>query len=626
MQNIYEIDTAHGTRIVIRKSDGRVTHIPHDQITDVYANLYLYSQESEGGPCFITSDIREVSKISCDGYLGMRTAIRLHRSSGATAESISLADTWRGDFLCAIPLSAGGGVEISRSAVGEWESFFLVEVASPPAVVAERCREILSSLYNIGGTTAKRRLVDLAHWRSKLTGTTSVKTDTITAKMFLTMLSDGQLDADMTDAAGRLMPLDECKLLAAEFDARPELDAALAKANPHDRWATDAMPALSAWLRGGRSPGMPVRTLTTDFDFLGYPAVNGKIGSFPMLINALRRQAVKPKRQACILATARNEGIYFLEWIAHHRAMGFEAFFIYTNDNTDGSDELLELLASEGVINLIHNHLGLGVSPQFKAYDHALQFIPEILDYMWTAAIDIDEFIRINHQKFSSMEDYLSGANFSCADSIGLSWRLCGPNEQIFWKDKNVTDRFPYASEDKNGHLKSIFKTNKFFGAQCHFPYDVKHESIVYKYSNGEIISEGPFYNNLDYENAWVDHFHLKSLEEMTVRRSRNRGDGPVAAEMNAAQLSTGLVSLFLDQYELGVFGDQSRDDALDQRRRVEMEKLMALPGVLSALDRCKSAFRKEASEVKSILSQDPRFQAPGTPEYRLLQLLLSQT
>ncbi len=89
----------------------------------------------------------------------------------------------------------------------------------------------------------------------------------------------------------------------------------------------------------------------------------------------------------------RNEGIYLVEWIAHCRAIGFERIFLYTNDNTDGSSGLLQLLHRQGVIRLIENRFVPGLHPQIKAFEHSLHFLHELRDYEWVAYLDADEFL-----------------------------------------------------------------------------------------------------------------------------------------------------------------------------------------------------------------------------------------
>ena len=52
------------------------------------------------------------------------------------------------------------------------------------------------------------------------------------------------------------------------------------------------------------------------------------------------------------LATCvRNEGPYLFDWIIYHRALGFDTATVYSNDNTDGSDELLSFLQQRGLVN-----------------------------------------------------------------------------------------------------------------------------------------------------------------------------------------------------------------------------------------------------------------------------------
>ncbi|MFN4129742.1 MAG: glycosyltransferase family 2 protein, partial [Paracoccaceae bacterium] len=48
--------------------------------------------------------------------------------------------------------------------------------------------------------------------------------------------------------------------------------------------------------------------------------------------------------RTAIVTTMKNEGPFILEWIAYHRAIGVDDFLIYTNDCTDGTDTMLDLL------------------------------------------------------------------------------------------------------------------------------------------------------------------------------------------------------------------------------------------------------------------------------------------
>lgn len=48
------------------------------------------------------------------------------------------------------------------------------------------------------------------------------------------------------------------------------------------------------------------------------------------VINQIFRKRIKPNRKSCIVTSARNEGIYLLEFIAYYKSLGFDSLFIYS--------------------------------------------------------------------------------------------------------------------------------------------------------------------------------------------------------------------------------------------------------------------------------------------------------
>jgi hypothetical protein len=46
--------------------------------------------------------------------------------------------------------------------------------------------------------------------------------------------------------------------------------------------------------------------------------------------------------RATIIATQKNEGLFLVEWIAHHLGVGFDAIVLATNDCEDGSVALIQ--------------------------------------------------------------------------------------------------------------------------------------------------------------------------------------------------------------------------------------------------------------------------------------------
>src|SRR4029077_12214959 len=86
---------------------------------------------------------------------------------------------------------------------------------------------------------------------------------------------------------------------------------------------------------------------------------------------------------AAVVTSIRNEGPWILEWIAFYRALKFDSIIIFHNDNDDGSDELLSLLNSAGVIHLIRNNVSRTISPQKKAFNYSVHLLPLVHSHQW---------------------------------------------------------------------------------------------------------------------------------------------------------------------------------------------------------------------------------------------------
>ena len=73
-----------------------------------------------------------------------------------------------------------------------------------------------------------------------------------------------------------------------------------------------------------------------------------------------------------IAAIFKNEGPYVHEWIAHHRALGIERFFIADNTSTDETTATLAALAAAGIVDHLPFPTPPGRGPQQAAYEKIL--------------------------------------------------------------------------------------------------------------------------------------------------------------------------------------------------------------------------------------------------------------
>ena len=89
-----------------------------------------------------------------------------------------------------------------------------------------------------------------------------------------------------------------------------------------------------------------------------------------------------------ICAMYRNEAPYLREWVAFHRLMGVERFYLYDNESTDDHREALAPFIDEGVVTVTEMP---GWPVQMQVYDDCLRRHRD--ESRWIAFIDIDEFL-----------------------------------------------------------------------------------------------------------------------------------------------------------------------------------------------------------------------------------------
>ena len=147
--------------------------------------------------------------------------------------------------------------------------------------------------------------------------------------------------------------------------------------------------------------------------------------------------------RALAILTQRNEGAFLLEWLAHHRAVGFTDFLVLSNDCQDGSDRMLNRLAEMGKLAHEHNpppydKAGIQFAGLKRASDH-----PLLQQADWILPLDIDEFVNI-HVGDRSLTALL--AALPGADAITLTWRLFGNAGVVAFKDEPVTAQFTRAA------------------------------------------------------------------------------------------------------------------------------------------------------------------------------------
>ena len=159
-----------------------------------------------------------------------------------------------------------------------------------------------------------------------------------------------------------------------------------------------------------------------------------------------------PGKPTAICAIFKDEAPFLLEWIAYHRAVGFDHFVLYDNDSTDRGADIIRASPLAPYVTLVHWPARPG---QLSAYQHFIDiFAP---DYEWAAFIDIDEFILpLDAAGIAPTLQRLAHAS-----AILVHWRVFGPSGWDTPPPGLVIDAYDHRSPDDmpvNTHIKSIVK------------------------------------------------------------------------------------------------------------------------------------------------------------------------
>ncbi len=233
------------------------------------------------------------------------------------------------------------------------------------------------------------------------------------------------------------------------------------------------------------------------------------------LRNRLRKDHSTPDYYLAVCAIAKNEGPYFREWIEWHLKQGVEKFYIYDNESSDNTREVLEPYIQSGVVEYTYFP---GRKRQLAAYDDC--FERHRLDARWIAVIDIDEFIV--PVKDGSIPQFLHRMEGYAA--VEINWLVYGSSGARTKEDGDVMQRFRRHSlpgHKLNHHVKSIVDPRQvccMIG--CHEAARISGKAVD---PNGNVIKVNFRDREPQQDVIRINHYAIKSYEEFLAKRARGR-------------------------------------------------------------------------------------------------------
>ncbi len=232
----------------------------------------------------------------------------------------------------------------------------------------------------------------------------------------------------------------------------------------------------------------------------------------------------------------RNEGPFLLEWVAYHRAIGFERIYVVTNDCTDGTDRMLDRLEALGAVTHLRNEIGEDEGPQ-EAGMRLVLARPEMSEIAWLLHIDADEFLHVTAGE-GRVEDLVAVAGKG--DNIALMWRPFGDSGQCWWRGGSVLRTFVRTQgrpRPQNAGHKSMFRPGSYMRAIDHMPKEpIPGAGATYIATGRRVRTAAPSHptqsryrlpdDALTWETACIHHYAVRSRDIFLMKNDRGDGMG----------------------------------------------------------------------------------------------------
>ena len=251
---------------------------------------------------------------------------------------------------------------------------------------------------------------------------------------------------------------------------------------------------------------------------------------------ALKRP-VSPHGQIAAVSMMKDEGPFVIEWVAHHLAVGFTDLVVYTNDCSDGTDDMLIRLEHLGLCHHRRNLIAPGLRPQPSALKYA-QDEPVVQGSDWVMVFDADEFLSIKYGD-GTLDGLLSAAKAQAATGIVVTWRIFGSGGVVDWSRAPVSEQYLMAAPptwNKGWGVKTLFT----FSAD-HWNLGIHRPKIKTKWHKTEFPDQVKWLNGsgremedyfkfrgwrsvsrtVGYDWVQLNHYAVKSVESYAIRKLR---------------------------------------------------------------------------------------------------------
>jgi hypothetical protein len=225
----------------------------------------------------------------------------------------------------------------------------------------------------------------------------------------------------------------------------------------------------------------------------------------------------RPVYGLSIAAAIKNEGDSILEWIAYHRILGVEHFYLYLNDCNDNTEAEIKRFSEQERLTI---HYVPGELGQARAYGHFIYHYKYASE--WCAFIDADEYlVPLRH---GDLRDFVSDKLFERASGIAVHWLNFGSNGH---EVKPSVPTIAAFTSRARSEFPDHFVMKGINRMQQVITYLHPHQNKLYGcYMQEDGVAVFPVSGRLataKHEVVRLHHYYTKSRQQMLAKRARGR-------------------------------------------------------------------------------------------------------
>ena len=231
--------------------------------------------------------------------------------------------------------------------------------------------------------------------------------------------------------------------------------------------------------------------------------------------------------KVCICTLGKDENRYITEFVEHYKKYGVDKIYLYDNNNIDGErfEDVIGKYVDNQYVEIVDWRGVKGTSTYYGIMDSCYQTYHD--KYDWLIFYELDEFLYLKNYK--NIKTFLINKKFDKCESIQLNWVHMSDNNQIFYENKPLYERFPEIGKNivKNKYNKICFVKTLIRGHLKNITINQNHvlsknliacDGFGKKSQVKKIESLNP-----DYEFNFIRHYYGKSVQEFIEKI--NRGD-----------------------------------------------------------------------------------------------------